>query len=163
MTREIWSLFLFFDTLRWQEKSDLSFYFLTLLDDKRNLFFLFIFGHSVARNVIFFFWGQSFASPFCCHFCKQLITTWYNTWLVTFQLTCEELLRLLLCVFILQNFPLLMFFHCLHREAFKVLVNFTSNAFLLCVSRNCKIVPLLMLLQCASKICKFSNLLMNHF
>jgi hypothetical protein len=41
-------------TLRWQEKSDLSFYFLTLLDDKRNLFFLFIFGHSFARNVIFF-------------------------------------------------------------------------------------------------------------
>ncbi len=53
----------------------------------------------------------------------------YNTWSVTFQLTCEKLLRLLLCVFILQDFPVLMFIHCLHREAFKVLVNFTSNAF----------------------------------
>jgi hypothetical protein len=72
-------------------------------------------------------------------------------------------LSLLLCVFILQNFPVFMFFHCLHREAFKVLVNFTSNAFLLRVSRNCKIVLLLMVLLCASKICKFSNLLMNHF
>ncbi len=163
-------------TLRWQEKSDLSFYFLTLLDDKRNLFFLFYFGHSFARNVIFFFWGHSFASPFCCHFCQQPIT-WYNTWSVTFQPTCEELLRLLLCVFILQNFPVLMFFHCLHREAFKVLVNFTSNAFLLCSQKlqdsptldafavciqNLQIFQsthesLLMLLLCVWRNCKLSH------
>ncbi len=76
----------------------------------------------------------------------------YNTWSVTFQLTCEELLRLLLCVFILQNSQFWCYFTCC---TFKVLVNFTSNAFLLCVSRNCKIVPLLMLLLCASKFANF--------